>query len=268
MSLLNEIKELKKLFLEVSQYEKDIIEAVIEEGVDDPGILKCVFMAGGPGSGKSYKAAEIFGVGKGMITSFSAGGLKIVNSDNAFEVALERNGIDAGEIAKMKTENPELYGRVISNPDSLRNRAKEITVKKLNFYEQGRLGLLIDGTGDDFSKIRIKKDHAEDLGYDCFMVFVNTSLEVAQYRNSIRDRVVPNDVLIPIWKDCQNNLGKFQTMFSGKFRIVDNTKNGNNITQNVQKAVDGFIREPLRNPIGKNWIIQARILKQANLIKR
>ena len=62
--------------------------------------------------------------------------------------------------------------------------------------------------------------------------------------------------------------GSFQTMFSGKFRIVDNTKNGNNITQNVQKAVDGFIREPLRNPIGKNWIIQARILKQANLIKR
>jgi len=106
------------------------------------------------------------------------------------------------------------------------------------------------------------------MGYDCFMVFVNTSLEVAQYRNSIRDRVVPDDVLIQIWKDCQNNLGKFQTMYSGKFSIVDNTKNGNNITQDVQKAVDGFIREPLRNPIGKNWIIQARILKQANLIKR
>ena len=165
MSLLNEIKELKKLFEEVSQTERDIIEAIIDEGVDDPGILKCVFMAGGPGSGKSYKAAELFGVGKGMITSFSAGGLKIVNSDNAFEVALERNGIDAGEIAKMKKENPELYGRVISNPDSIRNRAKAITVKMKSFYEEGRLGMLIDGTGDDFQKLADKKDDAEKLGF-------------------------------------------------------------------------------------------------------
>jgi hypothetical protein len=130
MSLLNEIKELKKLFLEVSQTEKDIIEAVIEEGVDDPGILKCVFMAGGPGSGKSYKAAELFGVGKGMSTSFSAGGLKIVNSDNAFEVALERNGIDAGEIAKMKKENPELWDKILEITSFLPKDAKPKTDKE------------------------------------------------------------------------------------------------------------------------------------------
>jgi hypothetical protein len=63
-------------------------------------------------------------------------------------------------------------------------------------------------------------------------------------------------------------MGKFQTMFSGNFRIVDNSKTGNNITSDIQKGVDGFIREPLRNPIGKKWVTQARILKQANIIKR
>jgi tRNA uridine 5-carbamoylmethylation protein Kti12 len=265
MSLLNEIKELKKLFLEVSQYEKDIIEAVIEEGVDDPGILKCVFMAGGPGSGKSYKAAELFGVGKGMITSFSAGGLKIVNSDTAFEVALERNGIDAGEIARMKKENPELYGRVISNPDSIRNRAKAITAKKLNFYEEGRLGLLIDGTGDDFSKIKIKKDHAEDLGYDCYMVFVNTSLPVALERNRKRKRVLPDDDVKQIWNDCQNNLGKFQTLFgSQNFRIVDNTVTGNKTPDDIQSSINAFMKKPIINRIGAEWIKAAREFKKRN----
>ena len=33
---------------------ESILEQMIIEGVDDPGILKCVFMAGGPGSGKSF----------------------------------------------------------------------------------------------------------------------------------------------------------------------------------------------------------------------
>ena len=33
---------------------ESILEQMIIEGVDDPGILKCVFMAGGPDSDKSF----------------------------------------------------------------------------------------------------------------------------------------------------------------------------------------------------------------------
>ena len=240
---------------------------LLNEGVDDPGIFKCIFLAGGPGSGKSRVARDLFGISS--VTSFSSSGLKTVNSDIAFEKKLKDSGINAKDLDKIAQSDAELWDMIQGKShNSIRSQAKTLTNHQRDFYEAGRLGMIIDGTGNDTSKIKSQKERAEKMGYDCFMVFVNTSLEVAQYRNSIRDRIVPNDVLIPIWKDCQNNLGKFQTMFSGKFRIVDNTKNGNNITQNVQKAVDGFIREPLRNPIGKNWIIQARILKQANLIKR
>ena len=64
---------------------KELINEILNEGVDDPGILKCVFMAGGPGSGKSYTAKELFGVGKKTLASVSSGGLKLVNSDTAFE---------------------------------------------------------------------------------------------------------------------------------------------------------------------------------------
>ena len=240
---------------------------LLNEGVYDPGILKCIFLAGGPGSGKSKVTQEIFGLGNGL-SRVNAAGLKTVNSDTAFEAQLKKNGIDSRELARIEKEEPELWKKITEDPKGVRELAKQTTQKIKAFYEEGRLGMIIDGTGDDVLKIQKQKQRAEALGYDTFMVFVNTSLEVAKHRNSMRDRVLPENLLIPIWKDCQNNLGKFQTMFSGKFRIVDNTKNGNNITQNVQKAVDGFIREPLRNPIGKNWIIQARILKQANLIKR
>ena len=63
---------------------------MIIEGVDDPGILKCVFMAGGPGSGKSFTAMEIFGIDKKLKSSFSASGLKNVNSDSAFSNGFEK----------------------------------------------------------------------------------------------------------------------------------------------------------------------------------
>lgn len=61
----------------------------INEGVDDPGILKCVFMAGGPGSGKSFAANDLFGIDQRFRSSFSTYGLKVVNSDMEFERLLK-----------------------------------------------------------------------------------------------------------------------------------------------------------------------------------
>jgi chloramphenicol 3-O-phosphotransferase len=247
---------------------KDLLNpSVLNEGVDDPGILKCVFLAGGPGSGKSRIANDLFGIGKGF-SSVSHTGLKTVNSDPAFEAQLKKSGIDPKDLGKIEKENPELWDAITEKPGSPRDKAKHITDSMKAFYEAGRLGLIIDGTGDDISKIKKKKDHAESLGYDTYMVFVNTSLEVAQARNKKRDRTLSEDRVNEIWKACQHNLGAFQTMFSGNFRIVDNTPDGDNITIDIKKAVDGFLRERLYNPIGKQWVTTARALKNANLIKK
>ena len=53
-------------------------ESLLNESVFDKSILKCVFMAGGPGSGKSYVAKEIFGMPneKSISTKYD---LKVVN---------------------------------------------------------------------------------------------------------------------------------------------------------------------------------------------
>ena len=60
-------EELIQLERDLKRLKKELFIEMITEGVDDPGILKCVFLAGGPGSGKSYTAKEIFGVGKTAI---------------------------------------------------------------------------------------------------------------------------------------------------------------------------------------------------------
>ena len=250
---------------ELLDIKESILEQLIQEGVDDPGILKCVFMAGGPGSGKSFTAKEIFGVGKEYTNSFSASGLKVVNSDSAFEKGLKDNGIDPKDLAKIEKDDPELWDK-ITGKNSIRSKAKDLTQKQQSFYEAGRLGMIIDGTGDEVQKIKKKKERAEKLGYDCYMVFVNTSLEVALERNRNRDRTLPDDLVTDIWKACQNNLGKFQSIFSGNMVIVDNTVY-KPINKNVQKAVDSFIRKPIYNRIGKKWIQTARALKKSKMIK-
>jgi len=245
---------------------ESLLEQMIIEGVDDPGILKCVFMAGGPGSGKSFTAMEIFGIDKRLKQSFSASGLKSVNSDSAFEKGLKDNGIDPKRLADIEKNDAELWDKIANNDDSIRNKAKQLTQLQKKFYEAGRLGMIIDGTGHVYGKIAKNKKYAESLGYDTYMVFVNTSLEVAQERNKNRERVLDDKRLAKSWNDVQNNLGKFQNLFGGNFRIVDNTVY-KPIAKQVQKAVNAFVRKKVYNPIGKKWIKTARALKNKKFIK-
>lgn len=254
------------IYQELESIKTGLHEQLIIEGVDDPGILKCVFMAGGPGSGKSFTAMDIFGIDKTLVSSFSTFGLKVVNSDSAFEGLLKKHGIDPKKLADIEKNNPELWNSITKDPGSIRTQAKTITAKQKEFYEAGRLGMIIDGTGHNFAKIQKQKKHAESLGYDTYMVFVNTSLEIALERNKNRDRILPDKLVQQSWKDVQSNLGKFQNLFGGRFRIVDNTVY-KPISRPIQKAVNQFIAAPIQNHTGKTWIKMAYDLKNRNIIK-
>ena len=124
---------------EMMSIKESILAQMIIEGVDDPGILKCVFMAGGPGSGKSFTAMEIFGIDKKLKSSFSASGLKNVNSDAAFEAGLKKHGINPKDLADIEKNNPELWDKITKKPDGIRDRAKQLTQQQKKFYEAGRL---------------------------------------------------------------------------------------------------------------------------------
>ena len=229
-------------------------ESFLQEGVNDPGILKAFFMAGGPGSGKSYVAAELFALPKTdkfQTVSYDTG-LKLVNSDAAFEVLLKKNAIDMAKLMSLKDKDPEEWDRAMA----LRDRAKKITKGTKEMYIQGRLGMIIDGTGKNYGKIEGQVKRLRDLGYDCYMVFVNTSLEVALERNNARARKLPEDMVTKMWDEVQQNLGKFQRLFKSKrFEIVDNSEYGDTTPIDlVAKEINGFMKQPVSNPIGKQWI--------------
>ena len=204
----------------------------LQEGLQDPNIFKAFFLAGGPGSGKSY------------VVRYSTGGtgLRVVNSDEVFEKYLK----DAGISMKMGSEDPRR--------DILRGKAKKLTeIRKANYIE-GRIGLVIDGTGREYDKIRSHKADLESLGYDTHMIFVNTSIEVALKRNIERARTVPEDVAIIGWNAVQGNLGKFNSLFRGNMIIVDNNKPDEDIEMMTFKEVKRLLGKKVRNTRAKQWI--------------
>ena len=60
------------------------------EGVEDPGIFKAFFTAGGPGSGKSHVAKASGAGGRG--SKMSPYGLKVIDSDPLFTKMLKDAG--------------------------------------------------------------------------------------------------------------------------------------------------------------------------------
>lgn len=229
-------------------------ESFLQEGVNDPSILKAFFMAGGPGSGKSYVATELFALPKtdDFGTVSYDNGLKLVNSDAAFELLLKKAGIDMAELMSMKDGNGESWDKAMD----LRDRAKKLTKGTQEMYLAGRLGMIIDGTGKNYKKIEGQVERLRGLGYDCYMVFVNTSLEVALQRNNARARKLPNDMVEKMWGEVQQNIGKFQRLFKAKrFEIVDNSEYGDSTPIDlVSKEIRKFLKQPVSNPIGKKWM--------------
>ena len=213
----------------------------LQEGVYDPNILKAFFLAGGQGSGKSYVVKRTTG---GL-------GMKIVNSDVQFEKKLK----DAGLSTDLRELDP-------TTRDTIRARAKEITKKQKANYVEGRLGLIIDGTGKDYDKIAKQATQLKQLGYDVHMIFVNTSLDTALERNATRDRKLPDSIVTKSWNDVQKNLGKFSQYFRRNFIVVDNNDAKEDVFGQVYKQVMSLAKAKVQNPMGQKWIANAIAMKR------
>ena len=207
----------------------------LKEGVNDPAIFKAIFLAGGPGSGKSFIVGE---------TALTALGMRVVNSDHAFEAAMKKAGLS------LKTDVMTDKGQ------ELRGGAKTLTAKKQELYLKGRLGIVVDGTGREYDKIKKQSIELQRLGYDTAMIFVNTDKETALKRNRERARSLPDAEVEKMWKAVQNNIGKFQGHFGKNFIVVDNSDGANWKSGTMQgyKWAKKFVEQPPTKPVAKKWI--------------
>ena len=218
----------------------------LREGRNDPGIFKAIFTAGGPGSGKSFTAARL---------GLYAMGARPINSDAPFENALKKAGLSM----KLDNLDPEVI-------DTMRVKAKKLSNAQMELAVNGRLGLVIDSTARDTSKIAKQKALLEALGYETAMVFVDTSLETALERNAQRPRSVPEKVVINSHKEIQKNKNKLKSMFGRNYWEIPN----NGDIRDLEKAttakfakVSSWMKKLPNNKQVKDWMSKFEALEEA-----
>ena len=209
----------------------------LAEGVYDRNIFKAFFLAGGPGSGKSWVSSR----------TLSGAGMKVINSDAAFEALLKKE--------KMSLNFKDYTDAELVRRDEIRAKAKRMTALSLGAAIEGRLGLILDSTARDVARIESERANMEAIGYDTFMIFVNTSREVALVRNQERKRKLPDAIVIQNHKQVQANIGKLQNMFgNNNFAIIDNNKVKEDVNPKVYKAVRKLVNRDPTSKVAKDWV--------------
>ena len=216
--------------------------SILSEGANDPGIFKAVFLSGGPGSGKSTVVRKMVLPGRY--------GLKSVNVDTLFELFLKKSDSSmdmTGGSSKERSERMKAF-----------NRARSLTKKQQENFIDGRLGLVIDGTGGSFGVIRKQKKQLEDLGYDTFMVFVDTTLDTAIDRNTKRGekggRRLQDKDLMRSWNAVNKNKEAYVNLFGDNIVIVDGNKFDQKEIAQQSNNIRRFVESQPTDPEAKSWI--------------
>jgi len=126
-----------------------------------------------------------------------------------------------------------------------RSRAKQTTKRGLEGYVDGR------------------------LGYDTYMIFVNTSLRVALARNSERERVVHPHIVKKSHAQVQKGIGKLQMLFGMKnFIVIDNNNATDDVLNQAYKMIRKIVKTPIKNYTAKLWMRKELEKKQSAVNER
>jgi hypothetical protein len=226
----------------------DEFEELLTEGVHDKGIFKAMFLAGGPGSGKDFV----------LDNTLAGHGLTEINSDKALEYLMDKENLD-----KRMPDNEE------KQRDVIRSKAKGMTELRQKLALNGRNGLIINGTGDDYEKIKRIKEKLELLGYETSMITVNTRDDVSALRNIQRGqqggRTVPEKIRKQKWDAVQDARPKLAELFKGNYIEFDNSEDLRNAhpdiidakkqeMDDIFKQVQKFVNKPPKSEQSQQWV--------------
>jgi predicted kinase len=210
---------------------------MLVEGVYDKWIFKAVFLAGGPGSGKTLAR-------KLLLHNF-----KSLDPDELAVLKMKRENMSTNFKKRSKAEE--------ERRDVIHTQAKEQMLggKQKNIL-QGRLPIVVDRTGADYPGLEEHKRKLEDLGYETKMIFIDTPLNVAHKRNLERKRKMKPEIVDVFHKKVRSNVDKFRSLFGGNLIIIDSTKPFAEIKSELDvewKKISRWMKQPVNNPKAKKW---------------
>ena len=189
---------------------------------------KVIFMAGGPGSGKS---SVIKGLG------LEKQGFKIVNQDISLQWLAKNHGLPKD----MRDFTPEQR----SKWSSLQWEARDIAQKKQMKFQGRGDGIIVDGTGQSAGSMMAQRMAFQRKGYDVSMLYVETSLETALARNKARkERSLTDKIVERTWKNVDFNKRGYKRDFGENFIEVktDNLKLGDAMPKEAVLKMNEFVK--------------------------
>lgn len=180
------------------------------------GLFKAIFVTGGPGSGKDIIIREAIPESRAVE----------LNATQAFDYLADKQKL---------SEKTNDFRR-----EAIRNRGP----------------LIINGPADNFDKITQIKEELEELGYSTMMVFVNTTNEVSQERNTKLSRMMVESIRYDKWMQAQKNKDIFAQSFNN-FIQIDNTGSLESIEEDITKTylnINGFIEDRTYGDISLSWL--------------
>lgn len=213
------------------------LRSILTESIEDKGILKAVFIIGIPGSGKTYTATKI---NDGSIQP------RIVNTDKVYEFLSQTQDVNIGVDA-----DPAETRRILDT-------SKQLTRTQLLQYINSLLPLFIDSTSFDAPNILRRIGLLEGFGYDVGMVWVHSDLNVALERARSRERYVDEDFITRVYEKTEKNAAFLKTKVAKFVKVENNGELDNAAILNAYRAIAGFFRAPISNPVGIKTIEDMR----------
>ena len=222
------------------------IRAYLLEGRNDPSIFHAVFMAGAPGAGKSFVADSMALPGQL--------GYKEINSDIEFTRYMKQAGLTDDKGAVILNPKQEYERNVV------RTVAKRHTKAKQGHAMVGRLGLLIDGTGANSSKVLTQKQTLEALGYETSMIYVKLGLEGSiesdRQRGEAGGRSIGPELVTAKYNELEKSLKPLKRSFGKMFFEIDNSVREKTpaLIRKVENQIKKWSKQLPKNKAAKTWM--------------
>ena len=246
---------------------------------------KAIFMAGGPGSGKSTVVKNL-----GLKTKIP----NVINADDQYEADLKAAGLalngKPAAVSRLKAVRNELENLdPDADPAAYKDKEAEMLKtkepvsqyarifnkaqagKKADFkkYAKETVSFVVDGTGGDYNLMAKDKSDLEALGYDVAMIYVDLDVDICKERNIERGKTGRQLLDKEVESSCTavaKNQKVYERLFKPNFFYV-NSEEGKmdaGITA-IQSGVNEFIGTMTENDYP---ITSQRANKEINSIIR
>lgn len=212
---------------------------ILNEGINDKGLFKAIFMAGTAGSGKSFVISKL------------SGGVepRVVNSDTWTEFMK----VKAGQW------------------DTFEEKIKLLTKEQLVLYINSMLPLWCDGTSSSPPSIFRREGILKGFGYDTGMIWVETDLGECIKRAKEREAKIGRHVDEKFIKKVYADIQKLKPYYKSHFDYFIEVKNGegeltDDIINKLYKSTGNFFGGDLDNPIGKDNVEKLKSLNGKYLV--